>query len=51
MKKICIQGTGSYIPERVVPNSYFETLVDTSEEWIVSRTGIKERRMVLPEVL
>ncbi len=48
MKKICIKGTGSYIPERVVPNSYFEKLVDTSEEWIVSRTGIKERRMVLP---
>ncbi|MCU0578995.1 MAG: ketoacyl-ACP synthase III [Desulfobacterota bacterium] len=48
MKKICIKGTGCYIPERVVPNSYFETLVDTSEEWIVSRTGIRERRMVLP---
>ena len=48
MKKICIKGTGSYLPERIVPNSYFETLVDTSEEWIVSRTGIKERRMVLP---
>jgi 3-oxoacyl-[acyl-carrier-protein] synthase-3 len=48
LKKICIKGTGSYIPERIVPNSYFEALVDTSEEWIVSRTGIKERRMVLP---
>ena len=48
MKKVCIRGTGSFIPERVVPNSYFEDLVDTSNEWIVSRTGIKERRMVLP---
>ena len=48
MKKVCIQGTGSFIPERVVPNAYFEGLVNTSNEWIVSRTGIKERRMVLP---
>jgi 3-oxoacyl-[acyl-carrier-protein] synthase III len=48
LKKVCIKGTGSFIPERVVPNSYFEDLVDTSNEWIVSRTGIKERRMVLP---
>jgi 3-oxoacyl-[acyl-carrier-protein] synthase III len=48
LKKVCIKGTGSFIPERVVPNSYFEDLVDTSNEWIVSRTGIRERRMVLP---
>ncbi|RPH84450.1 MAG: 3-oxoacyl-ACP synthase, partial [Desulfobacteraceae bacterium] len=48
MKKVCIQGTGSFIPERMVPNSYFESLVNTSNEWIVSRTGISERRMVLP---
>jgi 3-oxoacyl-[acyl-carrier-protein] synthase-3 len=41
-------GTGSHLAERVVPNSYFETIVDTSDEWIVSRSGIKERRMVLP---
>jgi len=46
--KVCIQGTGSFIPERIVPNSYFESLVNTSNEWILSRTGIKERRMVLP---
>ncbi len=39
-----IAGTGSYVPERVVPNSYFEKLVDTSDEWIVQRTGIEERR-------
>jgi 3-oxoacyl-[acyl-carrier-protein] synthase III len=48
VKKISIKGTGSFIPERIVPNSYFEKLVDTSHEWIVSRTGIEERRMVLP---
>lgn len=48
MIKVCIKGTGSFIPERVIPNSYFEGLVNTSNEWIVSRTGIIERRMVLP---
>ncbi len=39
-----IAGTGSALPERVVPNSVFESLVDTSDEWIVERTGIRERR-------
>ncbi|MGA3083474.1 MAG: beta-ketoacyl-ACP synthase III [Thermodesulfobacteriota bacterium] len=48
MKKISIKGTGCYLPERIVPNSYFEKIVDTSDEWIFSRTGIRERRMVLP---
>lgn len=46
MKKIAIKGTGSCIPERVVPNSYFEKIIDTSDEWITTRTGIKERRMI-----
>jgi len=41
-----VAGTGSYVPERVVPNSYFEKIVDTSDEWIVQRTGIRERRYV-----
>jgi len=48
VKKISIKGTGCYLPERIVPNSYFEKIVDTSDEWIFSRTGIRERRMVLP---
>jgi 3-oxoacyl-[acyl-carrier-protein] synthase-3 len=46
LKKIAIKGTGSCSPERVVPNSYFEKIVDTSDEWIITRTGIKERRMI-----
>lgn len=46
MKKVTIKGTGSCVPERVVPNSYFEKIVDTSDEWITTRTGIKERRMI-----
>lgn len=39
-------GTGSYVPARVVPNSWFESRVDTSDEWIVQRTGIQTRRFV-----
>ena len=46
MKKVTIKGTGSCAPERVVPNSYFEKIIDTSDEWITTRTGIKERRMI-----
>ena len=48
MKKISIKGTGSCVPERVIPNSYFEEMVDTTDEWIVTRTGIKARRMIEP---
>src|SRR5258707_8385009 len=44
--RVGIAGTGSYVPERVVPNAYFEKIVDTSDEWIVQRTGIRERRYV-----
>jgi 3-oxoacyl-[acyl-carrier-protein] synthase III len=39
-----ILGTGSHLPERVMANSDFATLVDTSDQWIVDRTGIRERR-------
>jgi len=42
--RVGIAGTGSYAPERVIPNSFFEKIVDTTDEWIVQRTGIKERR-------
>lgn len=42
---ICIVGTGSYLPEKVLTNKDLEKIVDTSDEWIVSRTGIKERRI------
>ncbi|MCC6903686.1 MAG: ketoacyl-ACP synthase III [Polyangiaceae bacterium] len=40
-----IAGTGAYVPERVMTNASLETLVDTSDEWIRERTGIKERRI------
>jgi len=41
-----IIGTGSYLPERVMTNYDLEKMVDTSHEWIVTRTGIEERRIV-----
>ncbi|MEG0894652.1 MAG: beta-ketoacyl-ACP synthase III [Oscillospiraceae bacterium] len=43
---INILGTGKYLPKTVITNKQLETLVDTSDEWIFTRTGIKERRMV-----
>lgn len=39
-----ITSVGHYVPERVVDNSYFEEYLDTSDEWIRTRTGIRERR-------
>jgi 3-oxoacyl-[acyl-carrier-protein] synthase-3 len=39
-----VTGTGSALPRRVVPNRFFEDYVETSDEWIQERTGIKERR-------
>ena len=40
-----IIATGSYVPEKILTNEYFEKTVDTNNEWIVSRTGIEERRV------
>ena len=45
----CIIGTGRYFPERVMTNHELERMVDTSDDWITSRTGIKERRIAAPE--
>src|SRR5580658_7000548 len=44
-RTVSIIGTGSYVPERVLTNAELEKMVDTSDEWIVSRTGIRERRV------
>jgi len=41
-----ISGTGSAVPERVLTNADLERMVDTTDEWITARTGIKERRIV-----
>lgn len=40
-----ITGVGAYVPERVLTNAELERMVETSEEWITSRTGIRERRL------
>ncbi len=45
----CITGVGSYVPERVLTNADLEKSVDTSDEWITTRTGIKERRLAAPD--
>ena len=44
-----IVGTGMYVPERVLTNADLERMVDTSDEWILERTGIRERRIAAPE--
>jgi 3-oxoacyl-[acyl-carrier-protein] synthase-3 len=44
-----IVGTGSYLPERALTNHDFERMVDTTDEWIVERTGIRERRIAAPD--
>lgn len=44
-RPVSIVGTGSYVPERVLTNADLEKLVDTSDRWIVERTGIRERRI------
>ena len=38
-------SSGSYLPERILTNKELENMVDTSDEWIIERTGIKERRV------
>ena len=44
-RSVHIVGTGSYVPDRVVTNADLEKMVDTTDEWITTRTGIKERRL------
>src|ERR1700759_5205997 len=44
-RTVSIIGTGSYLPEKILTNEDLSKLVDTSDEWITSRTGIKERRV------
>ena len=46
---IRLLGTGSYAPETVRTNKHFTEYLDTSEEWILTRTGIRERRVAAPD--
>jgi 3-oxoacyl-[acyl-carrier-protein] synthase III len=45
LKKVGIIGVGEYLPEKILTNADIEKMVDTSDEWIISRTGIKERHL------
>lgn len=46
---VAMIGTGSYVPETRLTNSDLEKMVDTSNEWIIERTGIEERRIAARE--
>jgi 3-oxoacyl-[acyl-carrier-protein] synthase-3 len=48
MKNAVISGTGSYTPERQITNTELEKMLDTADEWIVSRTGISSRSVAQP---
>ncbi|MDZ7841240.1 MAG: beta-ketoacyl-ACP synthase III [Gammaproteobacteria bacterium] len=45
MKTARVTGTGSYLPERIMPNAELEATLDTTDEWIVARTGIRQRHV------
>jgi 3-oxoacyl-[acyl-carrier-protein] synthase-3 len=47
--KAIVLGTGYYLPDRILSNQDLEKMVDTNNEWIIERTGIRERRMVEPD--
>jgi 3-oxoacyl-[acyl-carrier-protein] synthase III len=49
-KRTGILGTGSFVPEKVLSNIDLEKTLDTTDEWIYRRTGIKERRIAAPDV-
>ena len=46
---IRIAGTGSYVPDRILTNADLEKMVETSDEWIRTRTGIEERHIAAPD--
>ncbi|MGE5279860.1 MAG: beta-ketoacyl-ACP synthase III [Deltaproteobacteria bacterium] len=48
LRPVGIVGLGSYVPKRVLTNKDLEGMVETSDEWITTRTGIKERRLAAP---
>jgi 3-oxoacyl-[acyl-carrier-protein] synthase-3 len=48
-RTVSIIGTGSYAPEKILTNADLSRMVDTSDEWITTRTGIKERRIAAPD--
>jgi 3-oxoacyl-[acyl-carrier-protein] synthase-3 len=49
--RAAITGVGGYVPDYILTNHELETMVDTNDEWITTRTGIKERRILKGEGL
>jgi 3-oxoacyl-[acyl-carrier-protein] synthase-3 len=49
LRTVSIIGTGSYLPDKILTNADLSRMVDTSDEWITTRTGIKERRVAAKE--
>src|SRR6187455_2958712 len=47
--RAAITGVGGYVPDYILTNQELETMVETSDEWITTRTGIKERRILKGE--
>src|SRR5437762_8994633 len=45
LRTVSIIGTGSYVPDKILTNADLSRMVDTSDDWIITRTGIKERRI------
>lgn len=48
-RRVRISGTGSYVPERILSNADLEKMVETTDQWILERTGIRERRIAAPD--
>ncbi len=49
IRGVTITGTGMYVPDRVLTNDDLAKMVDTTDEWVVERTGIRERRIAAPD--
>jgi 3-oxoacyl-[acyl-carrier-protein] synthase-3 len=46
LRPVQISGIGCYVPDRVLTNQDLEKMVETSDEWVLQRTGISERRIL-----
>jgi len=49
LRTVSITGMGSYVPSRILTNAELEAMVETTDDWITTRTGIKERRLAAPD--
>ena len=50
VRRVKISSLAIHVPPKILTNAYFEKLLDTSDDWIVKRTGVKERHIVEPGV-